>query len=288
MNADGSRAAAYGGAMATEGERWTQVELGRLRDARWRPAAMGSFLAAAQRRANLTRRERPAVARQAATWTVAGGAAWAIAARRWPDGSIARAGRRGPSWWAGCALMLDWHLGMLETPDGRRVTLGVADGLSLLRAWLVPAVAQGAAPGLLLLGVATDLADGAVARRTRTTRLGRDLEGLIDACFAAAALRSSVRAGRLSRAPAVLEQGRLLAGGVYASIVYFTAGHAPDRARGRAGRRAAPVRMAGLLAGVLGRRRLADGLLLAGTALALVGFLGSATGAGADRSDRRP
>ena len=110
----------------------------------------------------------------------------------------------------GCALMLDWHLGMLETTDGRPVALGGADGLTLARAWLVPAVAQDAAPALVIIGAVSDLADGFVARRTRTTRLGRDLEGLVDACFTTAALHSSVRAGSVSRLPAGLELARLI------------------------------------------------------------------------------
>ncbi len=262
--------------MATEGERWTQSELGRLRAGRWRPGAVLSFLAAAQHRATLIRRGRPAVARQTATWMLGGGASWALCARWCPESSIARAGRRGLVWWGGCALMLDWHLGMIETPDGRPVALGAADALTLARAWLVPAVAQDAGPGLVALGVATDLLDGAAARRTRITRLGRDLEGLVDACFTAAALRSSVRRGGISPRAAVLEQGRLALGAAYATAVYFTSGHPPDPVRGRGGRRAAPLRMAALIAAGRGRRRIADLLLVAGTALAVDRFLRSA------------
>ena len=267
--------------MATEGERWTRSELGRLRAGRWSPGAVLSFLAAAQRRATLIRRARPAVARQAATWMLAGGAGWAAIARWCPRSSVARAGGRGLAWWGACALMLDWHLGMIETPDGRPVALGAADALTLARAWLVPAVAQDAGSGLVALGVATDLLDGAAARRTRTTRIGRDLEGLVDACFTAAALRSSVRGGRISRTVAVLEQGRLALGAAYAAAVYFGSGHAPDPVRGRGGRRAAPVRMAALIVAVGGRRRIADLLLLAGTALAVGGFLRPASEGGA-------
>ena len=177
--------------------------------------------------------------------------------------------------------MLDWHLGMLETPDGCDATLGVADALTLARAWLVPAVGRGAGPGLVALGAATDLADGAAARRTRTTRLGRDLEGLVDACFTTTALRSSVRDARISRLPAALEQGRLAAGAAYVSAVYFGSGHAPDPVRGGGGRRAAPLRMAALIAASGGHRRTADRLLLAGTALAAVGCVQAASAGGA-------
>lgn len=118
-------------------------------------------------------------------------------------------------------MMLDWHLGMLETPEGRAVGLGAADALTLMRVWLVPAIAGRAEPTLLLLGALSDLADGRVARATRRTRLGRDLEGLVDACFFWAALRGAVRAGDLSPGPAAAERVRLLAGATYSSTVYF-------------------------------------------------------------------
>jgi phosphatidylglycerophosphate synthase len=257
----------------TEGERWARCELARLRDARWSPPALGAFLLASQRRATETRRARPLVARQATAWMLSGAVAWWLATRRCPAGPWRRAGAWGPAWWAACAVMLDWHLGMLETPDGRPVRLGAPDALTLLRAWLVPVVAMEVAPSLVVTAALSDLFDGALARRTRTTRLGRDLEGLIDACFTTAAMRSAVRGGQISRLPAALDIGRLLVGAGYTSGVYFTAAHAPDRVVIGIGRRAAPLRMAGLVAAGWGRRRLADRLLLAATALALEGFI---------------
>jgi phosphatidylglycerophosphate synthase len=249
----------------TDGERWTRAELATLRHRSWRPAALIVFLRAAQARANATRAARPALARQAGAWMVAGAAAWT----RLPRGRT-----RGLAWWVLCAVMLDWHLGMMETDDGRPVALGAADALTLTRAWLVPAVAHRPAPTLVLIGAATDYADGAVARRTRCTRFGRDLEGLVDACFTTAALRGAVRHGDLSPLPATLEQARLAAGALYALTVYFAAGHAPDRTASRRGRHTAPLRMAATLAAGLGRRRLADGLLLTGSALAVAAVLG--------------
>ncbi len=258
----------------TEGERWTRAELARLRDCGWRPRAFLGFLHAAQVRANLTRR-RPGLVRQEGSWIFAGAAGWLAVARLLPSSPIAHARGRGLVWWAGCAVMLDWHLGMLETPEGRLVGLGAADALTLARAWLVPAVAQRADPTLLVLGGLTDIADGRVARVTRCTRLGRDLEGLVDACFAAAALRGAMRIGGVSPLPAVLERARLLAGTAWASREYFAAGRAPDPAVRSSGRGAAPVRVAGLIAGGLGRRGLADRLLITGTAMSTVGHLRS-------------
>lgn len=204
---------------------------------------------------------------------LAGTAAWAISVRTLPTGPLARASGRGLLWWGGCALMVDWHLGMLETPDGRPVGLGVPDALTLTRAWLVPAVAQYPQPSLLLIGAASDFADGVMARRTRCTRFGRDLEGLVDACFAVGALRALSRAGALSPLPAALEQARLLAGVAYATGVYFATGRAPDREVQGRGRGAAPIRVAGLVAGGLGYRRLGDRLLVMGSALAVAAFL---------------
>ncbi len=128
------------------------------------------FLWAAQARANLTRRQRPALARQEARWMLGAAADWLVLARLLPRSQIAAVRGRGLVWWAGCAVMLDWHLGMLETPEGRAVELGAADALTLLRAWLVPAIASRAEPTLLLLGALSGLADGRVARATRRTR----------------------------------------------------------------------------------------------------------------------
>ncbi len=254
----------------TEGERWTRTELARLREARWRPRASIAFFAAAQARANFTRGRRPGLAGQEAAWILIGAIAWLLAAPSLSGGARCRA--RGLAWWTGCALMLDWHLGMLETPEGRAVKLGPADALTLTRAWLVPAVSQRADPWLVLLGGLTDAADGRVARATRCTRFGRDLEGLVDACFTAAALRAAVRAGELSPLPARVERARLLGGAGYAAGAYFVRGRAPDRTGGRIERLAAPVRVAALVAAGSGQRRGAGGLLLTGSGLAVVGL----------------
>ena len=42
-------------------------------------------------------------------------------------------------------------------------------------------------------GAISDVLDGVLARRSGPTRAGRDLEGLVDACFGAAALRGALR-----------------------------------------------------------------------------------------------
>ena len=260
-------------AALTEGERWTRVELARLRSGRWRLRAWNTFLRAAQTRANDTRRGRPGLARQEAIWIAVGGAGWLVAGRLPAASSLGQARRWGPLWWAACAVMLDWHLGMLETPDGRAVGLGAADALTLARAWLVPAVAARADPTLVLLGGLTDAVDGPVARATRCTRFGHEFDAVVDACFTAAALRGGARRGGLSPLTVHVERGRSVAGIAYVSSAYLLVGRAPAaRVRG-SGRRAAPVRLAGLVAAGRGHRRLADTLIMAATVAAAAGLV---------------
>jgi hypothetical protein len=101
--------------------------------------------------------------------------------------------------------MLDSHLGMVEGPDGAaRGRLGGGDAASLARIALVPFLAaapprRGPCVALLAFAAAIDAADGALARRTGPTRLGRDLDTVGDALMAVAAARSARRAGWLAR-----------------------------------------------------------------------------------------
>ncbi len=251
----------------TEGERWTREALAELRANRSVPA----FLRASHRRALDTHRARPELARQARIWMVAGAVAWTLPPLR------AHA-RGGLAWWAVVAAMLDWHLGMVETEDGKPRMLGAADAATLLRAWLVPLAAADPHPLVLATGLATDAADGALARRSEPTRAGRDLEGLVDAAFAAAAVRGLVRAGRLGRAPAALEAARLATGMTAACLAYFGAGRPLPAAVSRAGRSSAPVRAAGLVAAASGHRRLAGVLLTIGIGVAAATAAGAMAG----------
>ncbi len=226
------------------------------------------------------RSDRPVLARQAWTWMAAGGAAWLVLAgagaqpfrRRW---------RGGLAWWAATAVMLDWHLGMVETPEGRPCGLGPADAVTLLRAWLVPVAFDDPTPTVCAVAAVSDVLDGRLARRSRSTRIGRDLEGLVDACFAAAALHAAMRRKLIARAVVAAELGRLAAGAGYALYVYFGRIRAPDPRVTRAGRVTTPVRAAGLVAAGLGCRRVADLLLGAGagwSVLAVGRALGGSSG----------
>jgi len=242
----------------TEGERWVRDALADLRD----HGSPVTFLRASQRRAAATRRQRPRLTRQARAWSAAGAAAWVLPPLR------PRA-RAGLAWWAAVALMLDWHLGMVETEDGEPRMLGLADASTLLRAWLVPLAAHDPRASVIALGLATDAADGALARRSGPTRAGRDLEGLVDTAFTGAALHGLVRRGRLGRAPAAVEVARLAAGFAYALIAYFGAGRPPQRSFSRAARASAPLRAAGLLAAAAGSRRAGEALLALGSVSAV-------------------
>lgn len=252
----------------TEGERWARAELERLRAARFSPRAVVAFLAASSQRSSEIRRERPALARQYRRWLLIGVGAWCAPALAGLEPFRRRFGA-GLGWWSAVALMLDWHLGMLETEDGRPRPLGPADALTLGRAWLVPVVADDLRPLALLLAAGSDVLDGVAARATEPTRAGRDLEGLVDAAVLAAALSAGHRAHRLARSAIALEAGRLAAGIAYALAAYFARAEAPDAVVTRAARVTTPLRMAGLLAAGAGRRRLGNALLMAGSAASL-------------------
>jgi hypothetical protein len=248
----------------TQGELWARAELDCLRVRRFSPRALVRFLAASQRRANEIRRSRPKLARQEARWALAGAAAWlALAGLRIDPFRLSA--RRGLAGWAATMLMLDWHLGMVETADGRPRPLAAADAATLLRAWLVPAVAERPAPALCVIGFATDVLDGRLARASEPTRLGRDLEGLVDAAFTAAVLRGCRRQDLLSRPAVLTELARIAVGATYGTAAYFTTSRAPGRRVLAAGRATAPLRAAGALAAVAGRRRLGGALLVSGS-----------------------
>jgi hypothetical protein len=249
----------------TAGEEWARAELERLLAAGFRPGAIGRFLAASQRRATRVRRERPEVARREAAWAAVGAAAWLglAALGTQPFRRRAAAGLGG---WALTIVMLDWHLGMLETPEGEKRNLGPADAATLVRAWLIPAVAGEPSPLLCTIGFATDLLDGQLARSTRSTRLGRDLEGLVDAAFSAAALRGMRRASGLNRATTAAETARMALGLAYAVGSYFGRARAPEARVLRAGRAIAPARAAGVVLCASDHGRMGEALVLAASA----------------------
>ncbi|MEA2138484.1 MAG: hypothetical protein QOG56_1634 [Solirubrobacteraceae bacterium] len=198
-------------------------------------------------------------------WIGFGAGVWAALALARREPFRRRAGAFA-AWWALTWLMLDWHIGMLETADGRARDLGPADACTLVRVWLVPAAADAPAPWMCALALLGDGLDGRLARAGEPTRLGRDLEGLADWAFSVAALRGALAQGWIGRAAATGELVRLGAGLGYALVVYLGSASAPDAHVVHAARVTTPLRAAGLLAAGLGRRRAAGALVAGGAA----------------------
>lgn len=258
----------------TEGERWAREQLAALLMRRFTPAGGARFLGTSWRRSAAIRRERPALARRAHRWTVAGGLAWLALAAAGAE-PFRRRLRAGLAWWAATATMLDWHLGMVETADGRARNLGAGDALTLARAWLVPVALDRPTPAVCGLAAATDALDGPLARRAGATRAGRDLEGLVDACFAAAALRGASRRGWLPAVVAYAELLRLGVGLGYALAMYFGRARPPRPELLRAARATTAMRAGGLVLAGTSRRRIAVAMMAIGS-VASVALLAAA------------
>ncbi len=263
----------------TEGEQWTREQLELLLGARFSPPAVARFLANSQRRANDVRRRRPELGRQGVRWGIAGAGAWSALAVAGPGPFRRRAGA-GLAWWALTCLMLDWHLGMLETEEGDPRPLGAADALTLTRVWLAPAVLEEPEPLLCAAGFATDVLDGMAARSLgRPTRAGRDLEGLADFCFATALLSGLRRDDAIGRTASAAELARLGTGLAFSLAAYFGRAEPPDRALTGAARPTTVLRAGGLIAAATGRRKLGTAMVAAGCAWS-VALLGRALARG--------
>src|SRR3954469_17418567 len=235
----------------TDGERWSRELLDRLRDERFTPGAWRRFLADALAQARLTRAHRPELVRKSRAWGAAGLAA-AI-----PFG--ARAAAEWALWWA----MVDWHLGMAESADGRARELGAADALTLARLWAAPVVRRHPEPWLVAAGMASDRADGALARRAGPTRLGRDLDSTADTVFLDSALRGAVERHGLDARLLDLERARLLLGTVVTIASYFGSSTPAPQQQNRG--LAAVLAGCGALLAASGRTRAAERVI--GTAI---------------------
>ncbi len=231
----------------TDGERWAAELLADLRAKRYTPRAWGLFLARSFRRAGATRSER----RRACAETVALGAAGLAA---W--GGLALAGRpglavAGAGWWLAVVLMLDWHLGMLERPDGKTLDgLGAANAISLVRAGLVPALpalSPTALAAALVAAHATDILDGRLARaRGEVTRLGLWLDGAVDTLLLGVAAVAAARIGMIPGWAAGLVVARCALPWALAAGIYFVRARAPRQAGRVSGRLPGFVLLAGL------------------------------------------
>lgn len=231
----------------TEGERWSRDLLDRLRARRFSGPAWRDFLADSLRRSRQIRARRPGVTRQSRRWGAAGLAA------------ALPFGPRPTAWWALWWALIDWHLGMLETPAGEPRPLRAHDALTLARLWAAPVARRHPVPWLVAAALVTDLADGAIARQAGPTRLGRDLDSTADALFLDQALRGAVERRGLDPALLALERARLVIGAGIVLVSYFGRSE-PTPAMGHR-ELAAVLAGAGLLLASAGRRRSAEHLL---------------------------
>ena len=243
----------------TDGERWASEQLDALRAGRFRLRPWTRFLGVSFARAADTRRARPQLARQARAWSIAG-LVGALAVSAWaPRASLpAPRPRRFALWWLATCVMLEWHLGMVEGPDGEnRERLSVADALTLLRLWSVPLLAAQGDPAsksrpmfttLIASAAVSDTLDGALARRMGPTRLGSDLDKAADALTIAAASGAAGRAGWLPPGPAQLLGLRSALPVAAVAATYFRTGQRPAIDTSGASRRLAPALLGGLAA----------------------------------------
>jgi len=275
----------------TGGERWAASELGALRAGRFVPRAWWRFLRASFARSASAREARPELTSQARGWSAVGLGA-GVALYAWPRIRTPRAGQFA-LWWLATAAMLDWHLGMLEGPDGEhRERLSAADALTLLRIWSVPLIAAQSSPApfaaLIAAAGASDALDGALARRTGPSRLGRDLDTVADALTSAAAARAGRRAGWLPANAARLVTLRSVVPITVVAATYFRTGQRPPDDAFGATRRLAPILLSGFAASPFAPR---TGAALIGCAsigsLALASHLTSAASGGKSAA-RRP
>lgn len=271
----------------TDGERWARELLAELRRDGYRPGGWARFLARSLERARERRRERPRARLEALLLGAAVLSAWA---------AVALAGRpqlaaAGVAWWALVALMADWHLGMLERPDGRPLDrLGVPNVLCLLRLAAVPALAvlPPVPLGVALLAAgAADVLDGRLARaRDEVTQLGFWLDGVADGLVLGTVAAAGARAGLLPWWAAALALARHTLPWALIASVYFVRAAPPAMHRSVSGRVSGLVLFAGLVLALAGTP--AGTPLVAAGALAGVATLASVGARSVERSAVRP
>jgi phosphatidylglycerophosphate synthase len=186
------------------------------------------------------------------------------------------------AWWLALeAIMVDWHLGMLESPSGkRRDALSAADALTLIRAAAAPLAAAAppdAAWFILLLGVAgaTDLLDGQLARRNGVTRFGRDFDSLADLAFRTAAIHGAHREGWVDRVTHRVLTGRQVLFAGRALWNWFARSRRPAPDPSPLSRWHVPLMLGGLAISATRKPGAGSFLLRAST---VVGSLGVTTG----------
>ena len=234
--------------VVTEAELWARNLLEELRASYFSPLAWVRFIWASFVRAHERRRERRRAFGELLVLSAAGFGVWAFVG--WlSDPTLALAGGL---FWLTTMLMLDWHLGMLERPDGSAIEgLGLANVLDVCRVGAVPALAVLSAGwlALALLVIGTlDVLDGRIARaRDEVTRLGHWLDGSVDTIVLVAGAWLLFRLDALPFWAAALVSVRYLAPLVVITFWYFLAAGPPPRHGYVPGRYPGVVLLAGLL-----------------------------------------
>jgi cardiolipin synthase len=212
------------------GELWAEELLAELTRGRFRATAWRRFLEESFARASQNRRTGVRAHRQVLALAVGAlGAAVAVAASGRPLLAIVVG-----AWWGLVLLMTDWHLGMLERPDGTRLAgLGIANMITLLRGGAIPLLPTlgGTAFALAVLAAGvSDIADGLLARsREEATRLGAWLDSSVDGLLRSVAAVAAAERGLLPVWVAALIVAWYLASWAAIAGVYFTTAQAPRR-----------------------------------------------------------
>jgi cardiolipin synthase len=176
--------------------------------------------------------------------------------------------------------MLDWHLGMLERPDGTALPrLGIANILSLGRAAaipLLPLLTPTALGVTLVVAARTDVADGVVARaRKEASRLGAWLDGAVDAVLLSVAALAESNHVLLPTPVAALVVFRYLLPWPTLATIYFFQAQAPSRDGYVSGRAPGAAVFAGLALAAFGIPR-AEVVVAAGAIGGLATFAATA------------
>lgn len=195
------------------------------------------------------------------------------------------------AWWAATALMVSWHLGLLETPDGRALTrLGAANLVTIGRSAVVPLLpflTPVPLAAVLAIAALSDAIDGPLARRRgETSRLGRWLDASVDSLLLAAALLAAARLGLLSSVPLVLAFVRALLPWPVLFLRAFSRAQVPPVARVPFGRSSGFAIGAGIAVAALG---VPEGgtVVAAGSILGLAGMAFQRIDATADGESAR-
>jgi phosphatidylglycerophosphate synthase len=198
--------------------RFADQALARLRAARFHPWAWKAFLGDSLRQA-----ARDRAAARGATYEILALAALA--------GLVIAilAGDPWLAWTAATAAMAVWHVGMLESDDAECTRhLGVANAVTLSRVFLIPLLATPIARFVVVGGLASDAADGAVARRTkRPTRFGRWADSTADAAFVPGAALALSTQNRLAWWATLLVATRFAVGAAIIAVSAFRAARVP-------------------------------------------------------------